>query len=325
MLPVLLVTLIWILWSEQQPEQEAWLRDEAQARLQTWFPEQMRPAPSEIGFDPVPLGQTGQVLVVMVHGLDEPGGIFSELTPALEAAGYATTQFRYLNDQSIALSTNLLAEHWSELPARQSVVLLGHSMGGLVIRDFVIRWLPGLEPDTAMPELALLIGTPNQGSEWARLRVWLELRDLMGSDSPDEFGLFAGLRDGTGAAKVDLRPGSRFLTELNERPWPDHIPLRILGGEVRLSDSVRRARIDALEQRLGDGEWSARFEQWLKASTAQLGDGVVPVASLPAPGAPAPDLVVATHRGLLSSDFLNKGEPPAIAWTLQQMEALLER
>lgn len=316
------LTLIWILWTERRPEHEAWLRGEAQAQLQSWFPETMRPKGSELGFVPEISAASDQLLIVLIHGLDEPGGIFDPLSTALEAGGYAHHRFLYPNDQSIAESTDLLARYWGELSENQSVVLLGHSMGGLLIRDFITRSLPELGPDAASVAAALLIGTPNQGSEWARLRVWLELRDLIGSESIDDFGLFAGLRDGTGAAKIDLRPGSRFLEDLNRRPWPDEIPLRILGGEIRFDGEQGQAGLQALEERTGDSDWSRRFASWLNDTTAQLGDGVVAVESLPAPGAPAPDMVTASHRGLLRAGPLTEGEPPGINWTLHQLEAL---
>jgi hypothetical protein len=38
------------------------------------------------------------------------------------------------------------------------------------------------------------------------------------------------LRAGTGVAKIDLRPGSAFLEEMNEHPWPKTVPVCILGG-----------------------------------------------------------------------------------------------
>jgi len=317
------LVLIWILWTERRPEHEAWLRGEAQARLQTWFPEALEPRPSEIGFDGPLTAKPDQLQVVMIHGLDEPGGIFDQLASALKEAGHASTRFRYPNDQSIAASADLLGQHWTELPPTSPTVLLGHSMGGLVIRDFVTRLYSGIDASgTARVAAALLIGTPNQGSEWARLRVWLELRDLLGSDQVDDFGLFAGLRDGTGAAKVDLRPGSRFLRELNARPWPEGIPLRILGGEIRLEDAQRQAALDAIEARIGDQDWSEGFARWLESRAATLGDGVVAVEALPAPGASAPEIVAASHRGLLRSDPLNGGEPPGIAWTLEQLQRL---
>jgi pimeloyl-ACP methyl ester carboxylesterase len=319
------LALIWILWSERRPEHEGWLRSEAQARLQTWFPETLQPLPSEIGFDGATAAEPEQFLVVMIHGLDEPGGIFDELGPALEEAGHGQTRFLYPNDQSIAASADLLNRHWTELSPDSPIVLLGHSMGGLVIRDFVTRLYPAIDPDAARVAAALLIGTPNQGSEWARLRVWLEVRDLLGSEGVDDFGLFAGLRDGTGAAKVDLRPGSRFLRELNARSWPGEIPLRILGGEIRLEDEERQAALEAIQARTGDQDWSEAFARWLEESAAQLGDGVVAVEALPAPGATAPTIVAASHRGLLRPDPLNGGAPPGIAWTLEQLDMLGRR
>jgi pimeloyl-ACP methyl ester carboxylesterase len=314
--------LIWILWTESHPEHEAWLRNEAQSRLHAWFPDAMQPAAFEIGFDPAPQAARDQLLVILIHGLDEPGGIFDELAEALTRNGYAWTRFRYPNDQAISESTDLLTEHWSELPENGTVVLLGHSMGGLLIRDFITRALPDPYSTGTAVAGALLIGTPNQGSEWARLRVWLELRDRFGANESGDFALFAGLRDGTGAAKIDLRPNSRFLSDLNARPWPGEIPLNVLGGQIRLSSEDRRAGLDALAARTGDPDWTEGFARWLDDSAPDLGDGVVGVDALPAPGAPEPDVVNATHRGLLVSGPLNGGDPPGIAWTLDQLQSL---
>ena len=68
------------------------------------------------------------------------------------------------------------------------MVLIGHSMGGLVARDFVSRWRHPIGPVQGAPGIGgpsvagvILVGTPNAGSEWARLRVWLEVRDHFAS------------------------------------------------------------------------------------------------------------------------------------------------
>ncbi|MEN1728274.1 MAG: alpha/beta fold hydrolase, partial [Pseudomonadota bacterium] len=312
-------TLLWVLWAETRPEQERWLRNEAQARLLAWFPEPMAAPAGENGFVSVPEPVANRPLVILVHGLDEPGGIFDELGPALGQAGYPWTEFRYLNDQAIEFSAQALADQWSDLPADQTVVLVGHSMGGLVIRDYVTRAMARQQESDATIVGALLIGTPNQGSEWARLRVWLELRDRFGSDEQDDYSLFAGLRDGTGAAKIDLRPGSRFLEDLNSRPWPEDIPLRILGGQITGTADPHRTGLKELAVITQDPDWAEGFGNWLDESSDQLGDGVVPISALPAPGAPQPDLVTASHRGLLVSGPLNAGEPPGIPWVLEQL------
>ena len=47
--------------------------------------------------------------------VDEPGGIFDELTPALQEAGFRAVEFRYPNDQAIDRSSELLADYWPQL------------------------------------------------------------------------------------------------------------------------------------------------------------------------------------------------------------------
>ena len=151
--------------------------------------------------------------------------------PALDAAGHAVWEFRYPNDQGIDRSADFLAAHWPELPADRPVAMLGHSMGGLVARDFVSRLRRAGMPGPAVAGV-ILVGTPNRGSDWARLRVWLELRDHFPTGQGRRFSLFAALRDGTGEAKIDLRPGSDFLDALNARPWPGGVPIRAIAGRL---------------------------------------------------------------------------------------------
>lgn len=329
------VMAIWVLWTENHPEQERWLRNQVQDCLGSWFPEAMEPLASTTGLfegqQPYPSSDssvTSAVNVVLVHGVDEPGGIFDELTSALQEAGFRAVEFRYPNDQAIDRSSELLADYWPQLTGSDKIVLIGHSMGGLVIRDFITRLRhpvdsePVLEgPDVAA---ALLIATPNQGSEWARLRVWLELRDHLAGDEQRRFSLFAALRDGTGAAKIDLRPGSRFLTELNNRPWPSRVPIRLIGGQLELPTPEMQAGMDELASTIGDEQWSQRFSAWLNGPLDQLGDGVVPVEALALREAPEPDIVMASHRGMLRSGPLNGGVPPAIEWSVEWTRHFLQ-
>lgn len=292
-----LAVLVWDWWSARYPEQERALRVQLQSELETRFPEAMRPDPQRYGIFPgtADTGMRSAPGVLLVHGLDEPGGIWSELMPALETAGFETWEFRYPNDQGIDRSADLLASRWFVLPADRPMVLIGHSMGGLVIRDFVSRWrhpvdaLPGVEGAPVIG--VILAGTPNQGSEWARLRVLLESRDQWAGALRWGFDPLSGLRDGTGAAKIDLQPGSRFLADLNQRPWPPAVALQIIGG-------------------------------LLTPAIEELGDGVVSMESLVVAGAPPPLILFSSHRGMLVRLFESDGEPPAIPIILSQLEAL---
>ena len=325
----LLLVAGWIWWAESFPETERELRVHAQDQLEAWFPEEMQPV-GVYGLFALGDQASGRDAprVVLIHGLDEPGNIWDELTPALERAGFNVWDFRYPNDQAIDRSAELLAEHWSQLEAIGPVVLIGHSMGGLVARDFVTRLLhpEGLEPIVRGPRVAgvILVGTPNQGSDWSRLRIWLELREqlLPGGDKP--FSWFASLHDGTGAAKIDLRPGSVFLQNLNERKWPTEIPLQIIGGVLLEPPVSLLAGLESIgEDRVPPEIGTALLDWWSNVGDG-VGDGVVSVASLEIQGAPDPILVSASHRGLLVKLFTTDSAPPAIAPIVEIASAWIE-
>ena len=292
---LVLVAMLWSLWGELKPDQERAVRIRVQDQLQQRFPEAMHPAPGYYGVFPATAssGTTRAVDVVLVHGLDEPGSIWGDLVPALSKAGFTSWEFRYPNDQGIDRSADLLAASWGALPNDRPMVLIGHSMGGLVIRDFVTRWRHA----TAVPEVlagpqvsrVILVGTPNQGSDWARMRFWLEPRDQLTAIREQRFSMLSGLQDGTGVAKIDLRPGSRFLENLNTRPWPAAGPLWIIGGQLAPAAPV-------------------------------LGDGVASVDSLALEGAAAPSLVAGSHRGMLKRLSESAQEPAAIPLILELLK-----
>ena len=326
LLAVLAVALIfaaWVLWTEADPEAERELRIAAQQQLEDWFPEAMV-LPDLFGFQIPPESTRAAPEVVLIHGLDEPGGIWDATLVALSQAGLEAWEFRYPNDQAIDHSADLLAERWTELGNAGPVILVGHSMGGLVIRDFVTRWRHPFDQSARVngPEVlgVVMVGTPNQGSGWARLRAWLELREWMAQIPEGQLSLFSGLRQGTGAAKIDLRPDSRFLSELNARPWPDSVKLKLIGGQLAEPTADMLQGLDRLSEDLGVGDLRARVESWWADTGEGLGDGVVPVQSLSFNGAPEPVLFSASHRGLLVALPLADGPPPAIAPMLETIE-----
>ncbi|NDY96844.1 esterase/lipase family protein [Wenzhouxiangella limi] len=324
-LPLVVFALVasWIFWAETHPDLERDLRVTAQAQLEEWLPEVVSPEPGTIGFSPASEDHSGpEPDVVLIHGLDEPGGIWDEMAAAMAEAGLTAWEFRYPNDQAIDHSADLLAEQWPTLET-ETVFLVGHSMGGLVIRDFVSRHRHPVEGPPAVGGATvggvIMIGTPNQGSEWARLRAWLEIREWMADLPEGRASLFAGLRDGTGAAKIDLRPGSRFLSELNARAWPDAVPMLILGGQLTEPTPEMLVGLRRLADDLGIDDFDQVVEKWWRDAGEGVGDGAVSVESLAVPGGPEPVLLPASHRGLLLTMPLSEQQPPAIEAVVEQL------
>lgn len=314
---------LWTWWAEGHPRDERQLRLLVHDRLQAWLPEAMAPSRDDWhGLFQRSIGRSAsEPGVLLVHGLDEPGIIWDDLIPALAGRGIAVWELRYPNDQGIDRSADYLAGLWSQLPPERPIVLIGHSMGGLVIRDFVTRWrLPADRSprvEGAPVRGLILVGTPNHGSEWARLRIWLELRESLVDLGQRRFSLMAALRDGIGEAKIDLRPGSDFLSDLSARPWPADCPIRLIGGELLEPSATMSRSLAAISDEIHSPELGARLADWWSTLGDRLGDGVVTSASLELDGAPPPILLRASHRGLLERPHRDAPEPPAIGPILQ--------
>ena len=327
---VLAVAALWTGWAELHPGEERALRTLVHDQLDDWFPELMRPAGDGHGLSlRLPAAPSQRPRVLLIHGLDEPGIIWDDLAPAVAEAGFEVWELRYPNDQGIDRSAAFLAQHWDALPEDRPVILIGHSMGGLLAREFVTRWRhPVGEPaqvEGAPVGGLLMVGTPNQGSAWARLRIWLELREHFEDAQRRRFSLFAGLRDGLGEAKIDLRPGSAFLEALNARPWPESVPRAIIGARLveppkRLIASLDAAAAEVGSEALGE-QLHAWFDELSEGLGDGLGDGVVSVESLQLEGAPEPVIVNGAHRTMLMRLFADDPTPPAIAPIIEQLEA----
>jgi pimeloyl-ACP methyl ester carboxylesterase len=330
------LTGLWIAWSELHPGEERALRALVHDRLDDWFPEVMdiaadghglhlrRPADGgDDGADP-PAG-VGRPRTLLVHGLDEPGILWDDLAPALAEAGFEVWELRYPNDQGIDRSTDYLADLWPTLPADRPVILIGHSMGGLLARDFVTRLR---HPVAGPPRVrgapvggVIMAGTPNHGSAWARLRIWLELQEHFRDARQRRFSLFAGLRDGLGEAKIDLRPGSAFLERLNARPWPEAVPRFLIGARVVEPPAHLIAGLDAAAAEIGSEALRLGLHAWWDSLGNRIGDGAVTIDSLALPDAPPPLIVTATHRSMLRRLGDAGPEPPAVAPIVAQVRA----
>ena len=111
-----------------------------------------------------PIPQTeDRPFVVLIHGLHQRSWIMGPLAKQLQRRGFATHQHNYyslrdsIDKHSISLNEWLVKNHDPAIP----INLVGHSLGGLVIRDFIIRF-----PQWKIGRCVTL-GTPHKGSTTA--------------------------------------------------------------------------------------------------------------------------------------------------------------
>jgi hypothetical protein len=100
---------------------------------------------------------------------------------------------------------------------------------------------------------------------------------------------------------------------MDERQWPARVPVRIIGGILLEPPPSMTASLEAIGDELVSAELASALLTWWSDLGDGLGDGVVPVDSLPLHDAPPPILVPASHRGMLARFFASDPEPPAIS------------
>ena len=294
------------------------LRTEVRSWFRKTFPESAARASEKFGFfemDRAGFPVTNEDWVILAHGLDEPGNLWANLGPALGEAGYNVLEFRYPNDQPVDESSELLNAALADLIETDSSMggfhLIGHSMGGLVLRNLITHpdLLPAASWSDAHPVKTLIqLGTPNHGSWLANYRLPVELRDHLFKD----YGMDAILGmvwDGAGEAQLDLKPESPFLQRLNGRPFPEGIYwVGVAGTGSPVALPSLQGWADALQEPLNESvdKIQETFPEVFKGS----GDGVVSIESLQCDEMNEIHYVDAHHRNMVRDPHVEI--PPAI-------------
>ena len=277
-------------------------------------------------------------VVLLVHGLDDPGGMFDDLIPMLHKVGHVVAQLDYPNDGPIGESADLLAAQLIKLRALGAahVDIIAKSMGGLVTRDVLTRPAHYGGDGRGGDELPavdrfIMVGTPNHGSQMARFRVLLELGEHLPGIFRGDLDSATSDLDGRGEAGIDLLPGSTFLRRLNERPIATHTRHTIIAGRIspidpsdvkRWLDRMRKAAdVDSapggLRSLMTDD--SADAANKLVESTVNcLGDGLVTIESARLDGVDDFVLVSGNHLSMII-DFDDEALPPAIPIILDRL------
>ncbi len=138
--------------------------------------------------------------VILIHGLHQTAWIMRPLAKRLQAAGFDTHQYAYRSMRDGIKTNSARLNDWLENHHHpdQPIDLVGHSLGGLIIRDFVYhypKWQIGR---------CVTLGTPHNGSICADY-IWRLTPAVVGRSYVDAL-------DGTVA------------------PLPAHVTLGVIAG-----------------------------------------------------------------------------------------------
>ncbi len=260
-------------------------------------------------------------LVVLVHGLDEPGTCWKDVVPALQGDALTVCEFVYPNDQTVPASAVLLHAALAAAHGRgaRRVDLVSHSMGGLVSRELLTSpdgYAGTGSAHADLPDVRrlIMVAPPNHGSQLARFRLASETREQAVKLFGGQWSWRGALANGHGEAGIDLLPDSAFLRRLNARPAPTGVVLTILAGR---SSPVTRSHVDELIDwgRSHGAVPADALEGWkgsLRALEDGSGDGAVALESARLEGVDDVVVLAANHLSLIERGW-GAEPPPAIA------------
>ena len=259
----------------------------------------------------------GRDVVVSVHGLNSGPYSMDKLMAGPRKAGFPCGTFVYPNDQAIADSARLLSAELKEFARTQpdrGIVLLTHSMGGLVARAIVED--PKLDPGNV--RRLIMIAPTNGGSMLAHFAYGLDVAEYVGQRmrKQDASLFYARIEDGLAEARNDLKPDSPFLRKLNAGKRNPNVRYTIFLGS---SAPLTEGELARLRQSIADpkGRWLRFFGEKVRPWLADMdevvdgrGDGAVAVKRGRLEGVRDTHVLKFSHVGVLyrpgNDDALNK-------------------
>ena len=271
--------------------------------------------------------------VILIHGMDDPGKVWMNLSPMLTSEGFHVWIMSYPDDQPVSESARFFFEEMTALRRKRiaavSIVsIVAHSMGGLVAREmlgnpelsYARAALEGRVPTVSS---LIMVGTPNHGSELAQFRIFGEFRDQLSDLLKGNYIWLQGILDGAGEAGMDLVPGSPFLEELNSRPPPENVTMAVIAGVMTdWAKSDVEQFVGMMTRRLPGNTHNAiaGIGDLLNSMGNGLGDGVVSVNSAKLNGCPL-HIVQGNHLSIIRNiRESSKKIPPAVPIIMEYLK-----
>lgn len=187
-------------------------------------------------------------LVICFHGLQSHSDVFDAFRSYVRSKGYATAAASYDYNRSITDSAAQLSQIakqlFGESETEPRLALVGHSMGGLVARE----WTENESLSDQRIAALITIGTPHGGSNWASLPPLLDLFTSGDFDSNDLVDVI--LHQPSAPGLRDLIPESEFLQQMSSRPRRRDVAYTCIVGTGSPVDDAQTTQIREALRRL---------------------------------------------------------------------------
>ena len=334
---VFLFVVVYQVLSRVYLEENKRIRTRIRERVERMYPDVADEMRAMYGIKPAD-GQQGSAAgrdagirdVILIHGLDDPGKVWMDLSPHLIHDGFNVWIMSYPNDQPVSESARLFFEEMEALRRKGigAVSIVAHSMGGLVAREMLSNPEFSYGKAVSRGEIPtvtnlIMVGTPNHGTELAPFRIFMEFRDQLSGLFSGNYVWLNGILDGAGEAGLDLVPGSPFLEELNSRPHPENVNIAVIAGIITgLKEGDIAQFIENMKGRLPDSALGSvgKVGEFMHLMANGLGDGIVPVNSAKLNGFPL-HIVDGDHLSIIRNRWEDSERiPPAIPIVLEYLE-----